>query len=362
MIKAKLFKSFSSGKVRCLACQRKCLISPGQTGFCQSRLNKNKKLYALTYGIVNGFQLDPIEKKPLYHFYPGTKVLSFGSYGCNYRCKQCLNYWCSWGEPAGEILPKLKDLSNLSGLNVNYVEPKEIIDLAIKQNVSAIAFTYNEPVIWPEFVYDTAKLAKKNGLSVILVTNGSWTKKALAYYGQYIDAVNIDIKGFYPQTYAKMGAFFGQILAITELAVKKYKLFTELTTLIIPGINDSLKELKAIASWIKKSLGADIPWHLSRFDPDLAPSPDFKKLPATPVKTLKKAYQIGKQTGLNYVYVWAPPTLKANNFLALGNSFCPKCGRLIVKRSGWRPQIKGIKKKKNHYFCRFCGSELNFKF
>lgn len=355
--KARLFKKLPQKQVQCLACQRYCQIASGKVGFCQTRLNKNGQLYALTYGILNGIQIDPIEKKPLYHFYPGTSCLSIGSYGCNYRCKQCLNWHCSWGSPANEILKKL--ITNSSLLTTEIIPPKRIVDLAIQKNIPGIAFTYNEPSIWPEYVYDVAKLAKEKGLYTVFVTNGSWSKECLEYLAPVIDACNIDIKGFYPQTYQKMGAFFGQILEVTQLVVKKYKIFTELTTLIIPTINDSEKELKTIARWIVKNLGPEIPWHLSRFDPGLAPDQQFQNLPTTPIEILKKAYDIGKNTGLYFVYVWAPPKKWTEELFSIGDTFCPQCGKLIIKRSGWQPELVGIKKIREKVNCQFCQTKLN---
>jgi len=364
MKKAKLSKRLSDKKVKCLACQRYCQIFPNNVGFCQTRLNKNGQLYALTYGILNGIQIDPIEKKPLYHFYPGTQVLSVGSYGCNYRCKQCLNWHCSWGEPATTILKKLKNggISNFQfPISKKEVLPGEIVDLAINKGCPGIAFTYNEPSIWPEYVYDVAKLAKKKDLYTVFVTGGSWSKECLDYLAPVIDAVNIDIKGFYPKTYQKMGAFFGQILEMTELVVKKYKIFTELTTLVIPTINDSEEELKDIAGWIVKKLGPEIPWHLSRFDPALAPDKEFKKLPDTPIKTLKKAYKIGKKAGLHYIYVWAPPKNWNEELFSIGNTYCPQCGKLVIKRTAWQPELVGVEKSKSKIFCANCGYSLSIK-
>lgn len=352
-------------QVQCLACQRYCQIASGKVGFCQTRLNKNGQLYALTYGILNGIQVDPIEKKPLYHFYPGTSCLSIGSYGCNYRCKQCLNWHCSWGFPSQEILKKLSFLSSDPGTSRGKpfrdrkIKPEEVVNLAVKKNIPGIAFTYNEPSIWPEYVYDCAKLAKEKGFYTVFVTNGSWSKECLEYLAPVIDACNIDIKGFYPETYQKMGAFFGQILEVTQLVVKKYKIFTELTTLIIPTINDSEKELKTIARWIVKNLGPEIPWHLSRFDPELAPDQQFQKLPTTPIETLKKAYNIGKKAGLYFVYVWAPPKKWTEELFSISDTFCPQCGKLIIKRSGWQPELVGIKKIEEKVNCQFCQTKLN---
>lgn len=355
MEKAKLFKKLPGKKVQCLACQRYCQIGPGQAGFCQTRLNKGGQLYSLTYGILSALQIDPIEKKPLYHFYPGTQVFSIGSYGCNYRCKQCLNYHISWGDQAEKILQELKVKSEK--LKDNFITPQKIVDLAIQNNCPGIAFTYNEPSIWPEYVYDTAKLAKEKGLYTVFVTNGSWSKECLNYLAPVIDACNIDIKGFYPKTYQKMGAFFGEIPEVTQLAVKKYKIFTELTTLVIPTINDSQKELKAIAFWIAKNLGKDIPWHLSRYDPDLAPNSQFKKLPSTTSTTLKKAYDIGRKTGLHHIYVWAPPKKWNEELYSIGNTHCPKCKKLVIKREGWQPEIIGGGG--NH--CQFCLTKIYLK-
>lgn len=346
-----LFKRLKAEKVKCLTCQRYCQINNGQVGFCQTRLNKNGQLYSLTYGILNGIQIDPIEKKPMYHFYPGTQVLSIGSYGCNYRCKQCLNSHCSWGRPGTKLLKQLK----LETGNQEIVNPQTIVEIALQKNIPGIAFTYNEPSLWPEYVYDCAKLAKKAGLYTVMVTNGSWTESTLKYLASVIDACNIDIKGFYPQSYQKQGAFFGEILKITQKVIKKYKIFTELTTLVIPTVNDSKKELQVIARWIKKELGEQIPWHLSRFDPSLAPDADFQKLPDTPIKTLKMAYGIGKKAGLKHVYVWAPPKNPLEKLFSVGDTFCPHCGKLLIQRLAWQPEIKGIKNQR----CRFCGQKLN---
>jgi len=360
MHRARFFKKAKDKKLHCQACQRYCLLSNNQLGFCQTRLNKEGILYSLIYGVVNGFQADPIEKKPLYHFYPASQVLSFGSFGCNYRCKQCLNFYCSWGQPAADILKNLR-LKSDKKEKKDFVSPEKIVRLAVDQGYPGIAFTYNEPSIWPEYVYDVAKLAKEKGLYTVFVTNGSWTKESLDKLAPVIDSCNIDIKGYFPQTYQKMAAFFGQVLEVTELVVKKYKIFTELTTLVIPTINDSDKELEKIAGWIVNKLGRQIPWHLSRFDPGLAPDKQFQQLPATPVKTLEKAYQIGKKAGLDFVYLWAPPKNRQEELFAVSNTVCPSCRKLVVKRDGWQLKELSLKKNKDKVSCQFCGQELNFK-
>ena len=305
MRKAKLFEKLPGKEVRCTACQRYCLIKVGKVGFCLTRKNINGQLYSLNYGLASAIQIDPIEKKPLYHFHPGTEILSIGSFGCNFRCKQCQNSQCSWGRQATE---KLTNLSNLDKVNNSYISPKDLVNLAIEKNSPGIAFTYNEPVIWPEYVHDAAKLAKEKGLYTVFVSNGSWTKEALNYYGQFISAANIDFKGWGEKVYASQGAFWGKIRENLILASKK-GIHLELTTLIIPGINDNPKDLQAIAFWIVKNLGKKTPWHLSRFNPDLAPDKEFAKIPPTPADTLEKAYKIGRKAGLAYVYIWPPQKL-----------------------------------------------------
>ena len=296
MTKARLWQK-EGKEIKCLACQRYCLISESKTGFCQTRLNRNGALYSLTHGMITGIQVDPIEKKPLYHFKPGELVASIGSLGCNFRCKQCLNFAHSYG--ARETLQTLiqKPIKPLS--------PQTIIDQVLKQGLKGIAFTFNEPIINPEFIHDTAKLAKKKGLFTAIVSNGSWTKEALDYYGKFIDAANIDFKGFSQKTYRKKGASLGIIPEMLVL-VKKQKIHLELTTLIILTINDNLTELSKMARWIRKNLGADTPWHLSRFDPRLAPDPDFQKLPPTPPALLEKIAQIGREKGLRFIHTWPP--------------------------------------------------------
>ena len=349
-----LFKKLKNRQVQCQICQRHCVISEGEVGFCLSKLNKNGQLYDLLYGVITHYQLDPIEKKPFYHFYPGTAVLSIGSYGCNYRCKQCLNHWCSWGEPATTVLRLLKQGKDPVFAEFKRVTPEEVVEAALESGAPGIAFTYNEPTIWSEFVYDTATLAKKAGLFTVFVSNGSWSKKTIDRLAPVIDAANIDFKGFSARTYQRMGAFFGRLLENTRYAFEK-GIFIELTTLLIPTINDSEEELKKMAAWIVKNLDPQIPWHLSQYDPLLAPDPDFKKLPFTSVDQLKKAAEIGRRQGLKHVYIWAP-----HDGYAEGNTFCPQCGTLLIERAGWQPQLTNLDTKTAR--CKNCGAQLLGRF
>jgi pyruvate formate lyase activating enzyme len=354
MKKALLQKNLDRNIVRCLTCQRYCLINPGKTGFCLTKLNQDGQLYTLNYGLLNGPpQADPIEKKPLYHFLPGSKTFSLGSFGCNYRCKQCLNWWCSWGKPANTVLKKLA----LQKKSKKFVQtsPEKLVNLCLKAGLKSIAFTYNEPTIWLEYNLDIARLAKKKGLKTIFVTNGSWSKEALDKIGPHLDAANIDFKGFSAQTYQKMGAFWGNLLKMTQYAQEKHNIFIELTTVLIPSINDNPKELKAMAKWIVRNLGPKTPWHISAYSPSLAPDPLFQKIPPPSQKELLKAKNIGQKAGLEFIYIWAP---RINKIFAKGNTTCPKCDRLVVKRNLWQPKILAINPKGH---CAKCGENLNIK-
>lgn len=358
MKEALIYQKLGNQSVRCGVCQRRCTIANGQVGFCLSKLNQNGKLYALNYGLIQGIQVDPIEKKPFYHFMPGMMIPSIGSFGCNFRCKQCLNWDCSWGNPATEILEAYHRHAEFSSVQDKQVQddketvtPQEIIDQIKKSGYHGIAFTYNEPTIWSEYVLDVAKLAKKEKLFTLFVTNGSWTKETLDIIGPFIDATNIDFKGFSDKTYAQQGAFFGEIPQTTEYALKKHKIFIELTTLLIPGINDNPEELKSMAGWIVDHLGAKTPWHISQFDPQLAPDPEFAKIPFTSVAQLQKAAEIGRQAGLDFIYIWAP-----HDGYSQGETVCPKCGTLAIRRLGWQPEILAVDKKGK---CSKCHQYLN---
>lgn len=348
MIEALVYEKMKNSFVRCGICQRRCTIAEGKTGFCLTKLNNGGQLFSLNYGLVRGIQLDPIEKKPFYHFKPGSVVPSLGSFGCNFRCRQCLNWWCSWGEPATGILKEL----GRGNRSQEHLSPEALVTELKKTGYLSVAFTYNEPVIWPEYVLDTARLAKKEGLFTLFVSNGSWTKETLDKVGPFIDAANIDFKGFSDQTYARMGGFFGEIPEMSKYAQEKHHIFIEITTLLIPGVNDDPLELKEMTRWVVRYLGPKTPWHLSRFDPDLAPDKDFKKIPATSVEELKKAASIGRSSGLQFIYIWAP----GEDPYYESDTFCPQCKNLVIERAGWQPKIISVDKKG---CCSKCRENLN---
>lgn len=343
-MKEALLYQKEKNKLKCAVCQRRCLVAEDKYGFCQTRVNKKGRFYTLLYGMATGIQVDPIEKKPFYHFKPGSLVASIGSVGCNFRCKQCLNWFQTWKSPEIEFLK--------NGKEINYISPEEVVKAVISKGFQGIAFTYNEPTIWLEYALDIAKIFKKRSPQhfCVFVTNGSWTKEAIDLISPYIDAANIDFKGFSQKTYQRQGAFFGQVPEMTIYCQKK-GIFLEITTLLIPGINDNPEELKKMTGWMAKSLGEDTPWHLSQFDPEAAPDPEFQKIPPTSVENLEKAAQIGKKAGLNHIYTWAPGANYAKS-----DTYCPKCKKIVIQRSGWQPEKINIS---NQQKCQFCSYKLN---
>jgi len=281
-------KNSKSKNVRCFACSHKCIIGEGKTGVCFVRKNINGKLYLLVYGRVISHNVDPIEKKPLYHFMPGTFAYSIGTFGCNFRCGFCQNY---------EISQAQESLEYLEGLFGEKMTPKQIVQNALKSKCSSIAYTYNEPTIFIEFVKDTAIEARKKGLKNILVTNGFMTKECLDFIGKYIDAINIDLKAFSDKFYRKnCKARLKPVLETIKNAYKK-GIHIEITTLLIPGENDSKSEIQKIAKFIS-SIDKNIPWHISRFFP-MYKMIDKK---VTDVEKLKQAKEIGEKY-LKYVYL-----------------------------------------------------------
>jgi pyruvate formate lyase activating enzyme len=284
MKEAVLYKKEKKGKVRCLACSHYCLIAENSTGICGVRRNIGGKLFLMVYGLPCSVAIDPIEKKPLFHFLPGTLTLSLGTVGCNFGCDFCQNCEISQASKgkSGRVFGE-------------ELTPKQVVDMALKNKCPSISYTYNEPAIFSEYVHDIAELAREKGLKNVLVTNGYMSKEGFAYLSKYIDAMNIDLKGnddFYRKT---CGAKLMPVMETIKRAHAK-KIHVEITTLIIPGENDSLKELEKIAKFIA-SVDKNIPWHLSRFFPRY----NMLHKSITPLETLEAAHKIGKKY-LNNVY------------------------------------------------------------
>jgi len=286
MKECKLYNLKDSEHIRCLACANRCLIKEGSVGICGVRKNINGKLFLLVYGKIAAENADPIEKKPLYHFFPETYAYSIGTIGCNFRCSFCQNF-------------DISQLKNFSEQEIpgRDATPEEIASRAIKAECKSVAYTYNEPAIFAEFVKDCAVLVKKAGLKNILVSNGYLSKECFDFISDYMDAMNIDLKSLNEEFYLKYcGAKLKPVLRTIKRAYKK-GIHIELTTLVIPGLNDSKKEFEKIAKFIS-GIDRKIPWHISRF------FPMYKMFDRqmTPLSTLKKAYQIGKKY-LDYVYI-----------------------------------------------------------
>lgn len=336
MKEAVLYKKLKDKKVRCNLCNHRCLISPGKRGVCFVRENKNGSLYSLVYGIALAANIDPIEKKPLFHFQPGTNSFSIATAGCNFRCEFCQNWQESQitkgpqGRIVGQELP-----------------PKRVVEEAKRTGCASIAYTYTEPTIFFEYAQDTAKLAKKEGITNVFVTNGYQTPETIKEMAKFVDAANVDLKSFSEKFYQKVcGAKLKPVLESIKL-MHKAGIWIEITTLVVPKQNDSKKELTQIAKFIAK-VNKSIPWHISRFHPD------YKMLDSypTPIETLEMAYEIGKKAGLKYVYLGNIITETKEN------TYCPKCNNLAIRRIGYQTEILGVDKKGK---CAECGEDLSIR-
>ncbi len=313
MHEAMFYEKAGGNKVRCGLCRFRCLIADGKRGICAVRENRGGTLYTLVYGKAIAEHADPIEKKPLYHVMPGSMSYSVATVGCNFRCLHCQNYTIS--QPVHDTL-------RITGIDL---PPEEIVARALASGCRSIAYTYTEPTIFFEYAYDTAVLAKKAGLRNIFVTNGYITPEALACIRPFLDAANIDLKGFSERFYTEVvHAMLKEVLdSIVEY--KRQGIWIELTTLVIPGWNDSDEDLRGIACFIADKVGKETPWHVSAFHPT------FKMIdrPRTPLDTLRRARHIGLEAGLRYVYEGNVPGEGGEN------TYCPSCGETLIERHGF---------------------------
>ena len=337
MREAMLYEKLSGSAVRCNVCQWRCVIKPQKAGLCKVRQNVDGTLQILNYAEVSSAAVDPIEKKPLFHFHPSSLVFSLGGWGCNFHCTHCQNWQISCQTPWADKLGSQQ------------VTPEASIEMTKKYKCQGIAWTYNEPVIWLEYTLDAARLARKEGLYTVYVTNGYATPEALDAIGPYLDAWRVDVKGFTDSFYRQLARIsrWRGILEVAERAKSKWNMHVEVVTNIIPTMNDDDEQLRAIATWIKERLGELTPWHVTRF----YPNHELQNIPATPVATLERAYGIGEKAGLRFIYVGNLHGHKGEN------TTCYSCGRLVVKRTGYETEIVGLDGSK----CRFCGAELNFR-
>ena len=303
------YKPYKETKLVCTLCQHYCKIKEGKTGICGVNKNVGEKIECLVYGYPSAINVDPVEKKPLYHFLPGTKIFSLGTVGCNFHCSFCQN----WG------ISQSKNIDTST-----YFSPERIVELALEHECKSIAYTYNEPTIFYPYARDIALEAQKFGLKNVFVSNGFESSEVIDDMKGIIDAANIDLKSYDPKYYKKnLGGNLDKVLENLKHFVKN-GIWVEVTTLIVPTQNDSDEELNSIASFIANELGKNVPWHVTAFHPD------YKELelPPTSIDTLKRAYDIGKSYGLNYVYM--------GNVAQEIPTTCPSCGAILVKRDYFR--------------------------
>jgi len=349
-IEAILYKKEEDKKVRCQVCPRRCLILPDRAGYCGVRQNIDGTLYSLIYGRASSVNIDPIEKKPLFHFYPGTMVFSLGTLGCNMRCIHCQNWQISHVIPV-KGLAKGKVYNIVEDVKTDYLDPEQAVSLAIENECKGIAFTYNEPTIWIEYALDVCRLAKRKGLYTVFVSNGYITPEALDTIGPYLDAFRVDVKGFTSDFYKKLAQVdnWETILQAAERAKKHWNMHVEIITLVIPSWNDDDAQLKSIADWVVDVLGDATPWHVTRFIPYL----ELENIKSTPVETLERARKIGFDAGLKYVYIGNVPGHAGEN------TYCHVCKKLLVKRMGYEVTQFNISKDGK---CEFCKANIGLRF
>ncbi len=321
---------------QCGICPNMCVLEEGDRSVCRVRVHRGGKMYTLAYGNAVAVHLDPVEKKPLNHFLPGTGSFSIATAGCSFRCLNCQNWELSQKRPeetARAEEPYFLDLF-----------PKTVVDLAEKTRCDSIAYTYSEPTVFYEYMYDTAEIAKERGIKNIWVTSGYINRGPLLQLCEYLDAANVDLKSFDDKIYRKLNSGKLQPILDTLTTLAEEGVWLEVTNLVVPTYTDDMKMIRKMCKWLYKNIGPDYPLHFSRFHPLYK----LKHLPATPVSTLEKAREIALDEGLHYVYIGNVPGTKALN------TYCPKCGKVLVERKGFfilENNIDGGK-------CKFCSQGI----
>jgi pyruvate formate lyase activating enzyme len=303
-----LYEKVEDSKVKCYLCSRRCLIPDGLAGFCRVRKNESGKLYSLNYAKACAAHADPIGKKPLSHFYPGALVMSIATVGCNFRCQFCDNW----------------DISQETEIAGKNFPPEDVVKTAKEYGCQGISYTYTEPTIFFEYAYDTSILAHQQGFFNTFVTNGYMTPEAVRTISPYLDAATVDFKGGGdPEFYRKFSSVPSvEPIYETLKEMKAHNIHIEITNLVVPKIGDSIEQIKELATWIKKNLDQDTPFHLLRFHPNY----ELTDISSTEVKTLEEAYEAVKESGLNYVYLGNVPGHKYEN------TYCPNCHEMLIKR------------------------------
>ncbi|MGC8665043.1 MAG: AmmeMemoRadiSam system radical SAM enzyme [Nitrososphaeria archaeon] len=327
---AQLLKK-KDGRIECLACARGCTLGEGQIGFCGVRGVYGGKLYLLNYGVLNALHMDPIEKKPLVHFHPGSKVLSMGTTGCSWACSFCQNY----------------DLSQRKRVEGYEITPEEVLNIAKKYEADGLAYTYNEPSIFAEFAHDVGVMAHRSSLFNVFVSNGYFTDEGVDYFSEFLDGITVDFKGNANRDFLRKYAAVPDpepiFRSLKEL--KDKKIHIEITDLVVPKIGDNIEDAKKLSRWIADNLGEDTPIHFLRFHPDYK----LLWLPETPVKTLEEHYRAAKGEGLKYIYIGNVPGHPYES------TYCPNCGSPVIKRYGFDIIEYNLDEDNR---CKFCGYKL----
>ena len=329
LVEAKYWAPLDGNKVQCQLCFRQCIIAEGQRGYCTARQNHDGRLYSMVYGQVTS-QIDPVEKEPLLHFLPGTKTLCFGTAGCNFRCSFCHNWHLASRTP--------------EDLNLGFLSAEDAVNKAKEMGCTSISFTYNEPTVFYEWVYDVSRLAKKNGLKTYFHTNGAISPEPLKELLKHMDAVCIDLKAFTADFYQVTSFSDLEPVLDTLKILKEEEVWFEITNLIIPTFNDDPEQIREMCIWIRENLGKDIPVHFSRFFPAYR----LTRIPPTPIETLEKAIEIATEEGLEYITIGNVPGHDANS------TFCPNCGEVLIQRVHFHVLANNIEDGK----CRSCNHPI----
>ncbi|MEM1620132.1 MAG: AmmeMemoRadiSam system radical SAM enzyme [Fervidicoccaceae archaeon] len=332
---AMYWRALSEGRVECGLCYRRCVIAPDRYGVCGVRKNTSGKLYTLVYGLLTAVNVDPIEKKPLYHFKPGSEVLSISTVGCNFFCSFCQNYEISQS--------RLEE-----GLYGVYHEPEDVVKLAKRYGARGISYTYNEPVVFYEYMLDVAKLAKRSGLFNTMVTNGYLELEPAEELSKYMDAATVDFKGGANPNFYRgyMSVPDPSPIFQTAELFRERGVFVEITNLVVPRLGDKVEDVRKLARWVADQLGPETPFHLLRFHPDYK----MLHIPPTPTSTLERLAEEAARAGLKHVYlgnVWDHE---------LENTYCPSCGAVVIKRRGFYANVIGLDPNGR---CVKCGYKLN---
>ena len=327
---AMFYKKLDENSIQCRLCPRNCILKNGMRGFCRAREPKGGKHYTLVYGNPTAVHIDPIEKKPFFHFLPATSVFSIATAGCNFRCKNCQNWQISQSTP--------EETYN------QYLPPEAVVEAAIKSKCPAISYTYTEPTVFYEYMYDTAKIAKARGIRNVYHSNGSINPEPAEELSLYLDAANIDLKGFTQEFYSKLPEGDLETVLNTIKILRKNRVHIEITNLIVPSFSDDMKTIRNMCRWIRDEVGKDTPLHLSRFYPTYK----LNNLSPTPIKTLEEARKAAMEEGLQYVYIGNVAGHEGEN------TYCPRDGKILIRRIGYQILENNIVNGK----CKFCGLDI----